>query len=103
MAVRKIKLKENNANSNYVEIDYYVRYMNNSFDKDINTIKKYISSLESLKDNILNILDELNANDNDTYVNYKLNILDETVSALNQSRGLIDNAELKAQKFIGKD
>ena len=100
MAVKEIMINEGAMDT---DVNFYIKCINKSFDKDLNTIKKYVSSLESLKDNILTTLDELNANDNSVYVHYKLNILDRTVSGLNQARSLIDDAELKAQKFIGKD
>ena len=100
MAVKEIRINEGAMDT---DVNFYIKRINKSFDKDLNTIKKYVSSLESLKDNILTTLDELNANDNSIYVHYKLNILDRTVSGLNQARNLIDDAEFKAQEFIGKD
>ena len=100
MAVKKIRINEDVMDT---DVNFYLKSINKSFDKDLNTIKKYVSNLESLRDNILTTLDELNANNNSRYVHYKLNILDEAISALNQSSNLINMAEFKAQEFIGKD
>lgn len=97
MAVKRIKLNESGIQT---DIDYYVKRMNDSFDENISVIRKYVSDLESLKDDILLKLDELKTSNNGMYVHYKLNILDATISGIRQSRGLIHNAEFKAEEFI---
>ena len=97
MSVRKIRMNESSIQT---DIDFYIKQMNNSFDKNIDVIRKYISDLESLKDDILIKLNELKTSNNGMYVQYKLNILDATISGIGQSRSLIDNAEFKAEEFI---
>jgi len=77
MVVKEIRINEGAMDT---DVNFYIKSINKSFDENLNTIKKYVSSLESLKDNILTTLDELNANGNSMYVHYKLNILDGTVS-----------------------
>ena len=97
MAVKRIKLNESDIQT---DIDFYIKQMNNSFDKNISVIRKYISDLESLKDDILLKLDKLKTSNNGMYVQYKLRELDATISGIGQSRSLIDNAEFKAEEFI---
>jgi hypothetical protein len=95
--VRKIGLNESGIQT---DIDYYVKRMNDSFDENISAIRKYVSDLASLKDDILLKLNELKTSNNSMYVQYKLNELDATISGIGQSRSLIDNAEFKAEEFI---
>lgn len=95
--VRKIGLNESGIQT---DIDYYVKRMNDSFDENISVIRKYVSDLESLKDDILLKLDKLKTSNNSMYVQYKLNELDATISGIRQSRSLINNAEFKAEEFI---
>ena len=97
MAVRKIRINESGIQT---DIDFYVKQMKDSFDKNISVIRKYISDLESLKDDILLKLNELKTSNNSMYVQYKLRELDATISGIGQSRSLIDNAEFKAEEFI---
>lgn len=108
MAVKKIRINENNNNKNYkyIEMDDLVKYINDSFDKDLNTIKQYVSVLESLKDDILHRIDELNDDDsitNNMYVHVRLNKLNGSLSTMRTARNFLHSAEVGIQKFISND